>query len=74
VAPPPPPASVLAAGSGVRVNFHIDLRAAIADGRFDPERDPVGVRAAAALLACDRTLSPFIVAAVASVLLACAAR
>jgi predicted alpha/beta superfamily hydrolase len=42
---------------GVRLRFQLDLRAAIADGRFDPARDRVGERGAVAPLAWHRTLA-----------------
>ena len=57
-AAPLAPVSASAAGVGVRVRFHLDLRAAITDGRFDPARDTVGVRGAIAPLGWDRTLAP----------------
>ena len=41
----------------MRVRFHLDLRSAIADGRFDPARDTVGVRGATSPLGWDRTLA-----------------
>ena len=56
-AAPLAPVSASAAGVGVRVRFHLDLRAAITDGRFDPARDTVGVRGAIAPLGWDRTLA-----------------
>lgn len=56
-AAPSPEASASTAGAGVRVSFHLDLGAAIADGRFDPARDTVGVRGAVAPLGWDRTLA-----------------
>jgi len=56
-AAPSPQVSASTAGAGVRVGFHLDLRAAIADGRFDPARDTAGVRGAVAPLGWDRTLT-----------------
>lgn len=57
LAPPPTSASAAGTSAGVRVRFHLDLRAAIADGRFDPARDTVGVRGAVSPLVWNRTLA-----------------